>query len=394
MTTSRLLPLSTLALRLAAAAYLGQVTVALALAGPGAALIGGLVLFPGSALVLALLGTRRQAQSVAAGQPLTVPLTVSVQAPWTREEAAAEVEALLREDLGATALHRAGDSLRATFEPGPWAGRLRRWAGSDEATVTLPTEAGGALEATFGPRSAFLYQVLWVDGGRNARRLARFQQALAGRLAAAQDAARSAQASDAQAARLAQAELRLLRAQVEPHHLFNTLAHLRELVRTGDATAATAMVDALVDHLRQASTQQTRLSHPLAEEAATLRSYAALLALRFGDRLRVDVDLPEDLLALDVPVGTLLVPVENAVKHGLEPKAGGGTITVRGRREGAALRLEVRDDGVGLPNLPGSGTGLSNLRQRLKLAFGEGARLALEDADPGVRVSLDLPLPH
>lgn len=392
MTTSRRLPLSALALRLTAAAYLGQVTVALLLGGASAALLGGLLLFPYSALALAALGTWRQAKGTGAG-PLGVPLSATVQAPWTQAEAAQEVEAILREDLGATAVHRAGDTLRATFEPGPWAGRLRRWMASDEATVQLPPEPGGALVATFAPRSAFLYRVLWVDGGRTAKRLARFQQALAGRLAMAHTTAQAAQAADAQAARLAQAELHLLRAQVEPHHLFNTLAHLRELVRTGEAGAATALVDALVDHLRRASTQQTRLHHPLSEEAATVRSYAALLALRFGDRLTVDLDLPEALLTHEVPVGTLLVPVENAVKHGLEPKAGGGTVTVRGRLEGAALHLEVRDDGVGLPALPGSGTGLANLRQRLKLAFGDTARLALEDADPGVRVSLDLPLP-
>ncbi len=392
MTTSRLLPLSALALRLAAAAYLGQVTVALALGGASAGLLGGLLLFPYTSLALAALGTWRQAKGTGAG-PLGVPLTAIVQAPWTRAEAAEAVEALLREDLGATALHRAGDTLRATFEPGPWAGRGRRWVASDEATVQLPGEGGGALVATFAPRSAFLYRVLWVDGGRTARRLARFQQALAGRLAMAHETAQAAQAADAQAARLAQAELRLLRAQVEPHHLFNTLAHLRELVRTGEAGAATAMVDALVDHLRRASAEQTRLHHPLREELASLHSYAALLTLRFGDRLRMHLDVPEELRAVEVPVGTLLVPVENAVKHGLEPKPGGGTVTVRAQRTGDRLHLEVADDGVGLPELPGSGTGLANLRQRLKLAFGEGARLALEDTDPGVRVTLDLPLP-
>lgn len=376
MTTSRLLPLSALALRLAAAAYLGQVTVALALGGASAGLLGGLLLFPYTSLALAALGTWRQAKGTGAG-PLGVPLTAIVQAPWTRAEAAEAVEALLREDLGATALHRAGDTLRATFEPGPWAGRGRRWVASDEATVQLPGEGSGALVATFAPRSAFLYRVLWVDGGRTARRLARFQQALAGRLAMAHETAQAAQAADAQAARLAQAELRLL----------------RELVRTGEAGAATAMVDALVDHLRRASAEQTRLHHPLREELASLHSYAALLTLRFGDRLRMYLDVPEELRAVEVPVGTLLVPVENAVKHGLEPKPGGGTVTVRAQRTGDRLHLEVADDGVGLPELPGSGTGLANLRQRLKLAFGESARLALEDTDPGVRVTLDLPLP-
>lgn len=393
MTTSRLLPLSALALRLAAAAYLGQILLFTVVGGLSAGFLGGLILFPWTALAAALVGTLRQARGVAAGQALSVPLHATVQAPWTREAAAAEVEALLREDLGATRIERGGDTLRATFEPPAWAGRLRRWAFSDEATVQLPALPGGALEIALGPRSAFLYQVMWVDGGRSARRIARFQQALAGRLASAQDAAKAAQEADAQTARLAQAELRLLRAQVEPHHLFNTLAHLRELVRGGEAEAATAMVDALVDHLRRASDQQTRLAHPLAEEAAAVRSYAALLALRFGDRLKLTLDLPEDLLAQEVPVGTLLIPVENAVKHGLEPKLGGGTVAVRGHRDGGALRLEIRDDGVGLAELPGSGTGLANLRQRLRLAFGEGARLALEDAGPGVRVTLDLPLP-
>ncbi len=393
MTPSRLLPLSGLLLRLAGAWYLGQVLVALVVGGASAGLLGGLLLFPYSALIVALIGTVRQAKG-SQGLPLSPVHRLSVQAPWDRAAAAEEVTALLREDLGATAVLRQGDLLRAAFGPPNWAGRLRRWAQTDELTVQLPANPGDTLEVEAAPTSRFFTQVLWVDGGRNARRVARLKAALAGRLAAAQAAAKAAQGADAQAARLAQAELRLLRAQVEPHHFFNTLAHLRELIRGGEAEAAVAMVDALVAHARATTEGLQRLTHPLAAEVATVEAYAQLLALRFGDRLRFNLDLAPEWMALDVPVGSLLIPVENAVKHGLEPQPGGGTVTVRGSREGDRLTLEVIDDGVGLPPEPPSGTGLANLRQRLQLTFGPAARLRIEDADPhGVHVTLDLPLP-
>ncbi|HJV21508.1 MAG TPA: histidine kinase [Holophagaceae bacterium] len=392
MTRSRLLPLSGLLLRLAGAWYLLQVLLALLVGGVSAGLLGGLLLFPYSALVVALVGTVRQAQGTG-GAALGPVQRLSVQAPWDREAAAAELTALLQEDLGALEVIRQGGSLRAAFGPPAWAGRLRRWSQTDELTVELPDHPGDPLEVEVAPTSRLFTQVLWVDGGRNARRLARLKQALAGRLAATQAAAAAAQGADAQAARLAQAELRLLRAQVEPHHFFNTLAHLRELVRTGEADAAVAMVDALVAHAQATTEGLHRLTHPLAAEAATVEAYAQLLTLRFGTRLRFHLDLPPEVMALEVPVGTLLIPVENAVKHGLEPRPGGGSVTVRGTRNDTHLTLEVRDDGVGLPAEPPSGTGLANLRRRLQLTFGPDARLRIEDVDPhGVRVGLDLPL--
>ncbi|MBI3131139.1 MAG: histidine kinase [Acidobacteria bacterium] len=392
MTRSRFLPLTGLLLRLAGAWYLGQVLFALLVGGVSAGLLGALLLFPYTALILAILGTVRQAKG-SQGLPLNPVQRLSVQAPWDRAAAADEVTALLREDLGATEVLRQGDLLRAAFGPPTWAGRLRRWAQTDELTVQLPAHPGDSLEVEAAPTSRFFTQVLWVDGGRNAQRLARLKTALSGRLAAAQAAAHAAQDADANAARLAQAELRLLRAQVEPHHFFNTLAHLRELIRGGDSEAAVAMVDALVDHARATTEGLQRLTHPLAQEVATVEAYVRLLALRFGDRLAFHLDLAPELMAIDVPVGTLLIPVENAVKHGIEPQPGGGSVTVRGQLEGQRLTLEVLDDGVGLPPEPPSGTGLANLRQRLQLSFGEGARLRIEDVEPhGVRVALSLPL--
>lgn len=348
-----------------------------------AGFMGGILLFPYSSALLALAGTFLQWRS---GGPAASGHRVDIQVPWTAEEARTVLDAVLQA-LGSEAVEARGALLHARFRPfgRGWLRRLR----TDEATVMV---GDGTLEVRMRPASG-LWHLLWVDRGRNHERLARLQRLVADRLAAERRAAQEAHRVDAQAARLAQAELLLLRAQVEPHFLFNTLAHLRELIRTGDAPAALAMVDALVAHARAATERIHRVSHPLGEERASTEAYLDLMQLRFGQRLSYTVCVPNELLDVDVPVGTLLIPVENAVKHGLEPKPGGGTIAVVAGREGDCLLLDILDDGVGLGPEPPRGTGLANLRQRLRLAHGEMARLTVEGRETGgVHVRIRLPI--
>jgi signal transduction histidine kinase len=195
----------------------------------------------------------------------------------------------------------------------------------------------------------------------------------------------------------AENQLRLLQSQLEPHMLFNTLANLRVLIGM-DAARAQAMLDHLIAFLRATLEASRSAKQPLAAEFAHLRDYLALMAVRMGPRLAVTLDLPPELTAMPVPPLLLQPLVENAIKHGLEPKVEGGRITVAAQREGAVLRLTVRDTGVGLGatrSAGGTAFGLEQVRTRLAALYGSGARLDLQpaaDAAGGTLATIDLPL--
>ena len=171
-----------------------------------------------------------------------------------------------------------------------------------------------------------------------------------------------------------EAQLKLLQSQLEPHMLFNTLANLRALITTDPARAIT-MLDHLIDYLRATLQASRATCHSLQNEFDRLQDYLALLQVRMGPRLTYTLDLPPDLAAQAVP--TLLVQplVENAIKHGLEPKIEGGSVTVSVRRDASNIVITVRDNGVGLTS--GAGFGLTQVRERLEAAYGDQATIFL-----------------
>ena len=133
----------------------------------------------------------------------------------------------------------------------------------------------------------------------------------------------------------------------------------------------------------------------LADEFALLRGYLEILAIRMGPRLAHELDLPQDLARASVPPMLLQPLVENAIKHGLEPKVDGGTIRVSARAEGRTLVLVVEDTGLGFGSVAtaGSGIGLSNVRERLAALYGTAGLLETgENPGGGARVTLRLPL--
>lgn len=190
-----------------------------------------------------------------------------------------------------------------------------------------------------------------------------------------------------------EARLRLMHAQVQPHFLFNTLANVRELVATGSAQAGTVL-DSLIRYLRAAVPRLQSNHTTLGEEFDMVRAYLEVMQMRMPDRLRFEVDLPAELTPLCCPTMTVLPLVENAVRHGIDPSLPGGCIRVHAVRTDGGLQITVSDDGVGLrPGTPGLGTGLAILRERLRLSFGEGARLSvIPQAPKGVRACVELPL--
>jgi signal transduction histidine kinase len=193
-----------------------------------------------------------------------------------------------------------------------------------------------------------------------------------------------------------EAQLRLLESQLEPHMLFNTLATLRALIGI-DPPRAQAMLDRLIAYLRATLAASRSPSHTLATEFARLDDYLALMALRMGPRLQVRLDLPTPLREHPVPPLLLQPLVENAIRHGLEPKVDGGRIEVGATREGDTLVLRVRDTGLGLREHVGAGStqfGSTQVRERLAALHGDAARLTLADAadsDGGAVATVTLP---
>jgi signal transduction histidine kinase len=188
-----------------------------------------------------------------------------------------------------------------------------------------------------------------------------------------------------------EAQLKLLQAQIEPHFLFNTLANLDALIAT-DPARARVMLAHLNDYLRATLAAARKERNSLDEEFALLRNYLEVLTIRMGARLSYELALPEALAGAQVPPMLLQPLVENAVKHGLEPKVEGGSVKVSAREERGRLVLEVADTGLGGHDGGGSGVGLANLRERLAAAFGGAAEVrAGSNAAGGFTVTLALP---
>jgi signal transduction histidine kinase len=188
------------------------------------------------------------------------------------------------------------------------------------------------------------------------------------------------------------ARLRLLQAQVEPHFLFNTLANVQALVNAGSPQAS-RVLDALIAYLRAAVPRLHEPTTTLGQELQLVRAYLELMQMRIPDRLQFALRIDKAATELMCPPMTLLTLVENAVRHGIDPSEEGGRIDVDVRlREGRCL-VSVTDTGVGLqPAGTGLGTGLTTLRERLKLAFGGDAQLRLTEIEPhGVWAELEFP---
>jgi hypothetical protein len=191
-------------------------------------------------------------------------------------------------------------------------------------------------------------------------------------------------AEHAQAQALAaQTELRLLRAQLEPHMLFNTLANLRSLIDEGSPQAL-PMTDQLIAYLRGVLAASRTDSSTLHAEFAQLRAYLDIMRLRMGARLSYELDLPKEVQQTALPAMLLQPLVENAIRHGLEPRVGAGRLVVRARRVGDDVEIAVSDTGGGLDAAaaPERGYGLQHVRERLARAYGPRARLTLS-AEPG-----------
>jgi LytS/YehU family sensor histidine kinase len=191
-------------------------------------------------------------------------------------------------------------------------------------------------------------------------------------------------------ARLAQSQLQMLRMQLQPHFLFNTLHSISALMHK-DVRRADSMIAALSDLLRMSLQNIGAQEVPFQSELEFLQRYLEIMRLRFGDRLKVDIDIDEDVRDARVPNLFLQPLVENSFRHGFGD-VGAGSIKITARREGDMLRCEVVDDGRGLRTGHKEGVGLASTRQRLRHLYGDQQTFSLRGAPgEGVHVTMAIP---
>ena len=188
------------------------------------------------------------------------------------------------------------------------------------------------------------------------------------------------------------AELQALRAQINPHFLFNSLNALYGLIPRAAAEARRTVVNLaeIFRYLLQGNRQQV----PLEEELRTVQAYLEVERLRLGDRLATRIDVSQDALRVEIPALSIQPLVENAVKHGIGRKAEGGSIGLEAGLEDGALRVTVSDDGPGFQSsgTRENGQGLENVRRRLRLCYGEQGRLQVQSAAGRTKVGFRVPL--
>jgi hypothetical protein len=190
-----------------------------------------------------------------------------------------------------------------------------------------------------------------------------------------------------------EARMAAMQAQVEPHFLFNTLASIDHLIEV-DPPRASTMQKNLIALLRAAMPAMRETQATLGRELQVVRPYLEIMKMRMQERLRAEVAVPEGLHSADFPPMMLQSLVENAIKHGLEPRPEGGAVSVAAEVQHGKLAVTVADTGVGFGRAAtgGTGTGLESIRERLKLIYGAEAELRIaENAPHGTRATIVVP---
>ena len=189
---------------------------------------------------------------------------------------------------------------------------------------------------------------------------------------------------------LSESQLLLLRAQIEPHFLFNTLGAVQQLAEQGAPRAAELTANLIV-FLRASLAEMRSEQVTLRQEFGLVEAYLKVMKARLGDRLSFTFELPDELAQLTMPGMLVLTLVENAIKHGIEPSLRGGVVSVSAQQQDGAVGIRVEDSGVGISVQPGEGMGLENVRRRLQLAYGEAASMTLRDAEQGTIADIIVP---
>ncbi len=284
--------------------------------------------------------------------------------------------------------HVYGRSRLARLNPANLFGNLRNQV---TATVT-PGDGTGSVTLICEPEAGAWSDWFRVDDGTNFENAEAITRAITRRIAERRRNEQRAAEQTATEKELSVARLNLLHAQIEPHFLYNTLANAQVLTRS-EPQQADRMLGHLIQYLRHSLPSTGEAMSTLGDELERTRAYLEILRIRMGPRLALEVDVPDALRAIQMPSMMLQTLVENAIKHGLEPKPGGGTVWLLARRDDDRVAITVADDGLGF-GVAGGGTGigLKNVRERLRLIYGERATLSVvANAPEGVAATITVP---
>jgi signal transduction histidine kinase len=240
------------------------------------------------------------------------------------------------------------------------------------------------------------FTLLWVLGS------AILKYTYKGRIQAEVKAAQATETAEAESLKrqVVEARMAAMQAQVEPHFLFNTLASIDHLIETDPARASQmqknliALLRASMPTMREANSDGKNGVRDLGRELAVIRPYLEILKVRMEERLATDIQVPDGLLSAEFPPMMIQTLVENAIKHGLEPKAEGGSLTLKAEIVHGKLQVTVADTGLGFGKAAtaGTGVGLANIRERLQLLYGPRATLTVTENQPsGTVVTVTLP---
>ena len=187
-----------------------------------------------------------------------------------------------------------------------------------------------------------------------------------------------------------EASLRALQAQIEPHFLFNTLANVTGLIHT-QPDQAKQMLEQFIAYLRATLATTREKETTLGADFEMMKTFLSILQIRMGERLKVRFDLPHELRDLLIPPMLLQPLVENAIKHGLEPKINGGEVALSAKMVGGKVAITVADSGLGFQNSTSNGIGLKNVRERVKQIYGDTGLVSIEENQPcGTRITITL----
>lgn len=356
----------------------------------------------GKAASAAASAAAAAASANADGISITLPANIDKQAIREAvEEARQALEEAVREQKeAAEAAREAAEAERAAAEATREAARAARDAAEEGDVEIVVPGPGGKMRRVRQVRWAdFLTDLafLWIVAS------AIVKATYKGRIQAEVKAAQATETAEAESLKrqVVEARMAAMQAQVEPHFLFNTLASIDHLIET-DPPRASQMQKNLIALLRASMPTMRETAgnggqqgvRDLARELAVIRPYLEILKVRMEERLQTEIDVPEGLVSAEFPPMMIQTLVENAIKHGLEPKAEGGSLKVKAEIVHGKLQVSVADTGLGFGRAAtaGTGVGLANIRERLQLLYGPKASLTVTENQPsGTVVTVTVP---
>ena len=327
-----------------------------------------------------------------------------IEIPLEAGEAFDLVDAAVRELPNVETIDSTRDSLQlhatvkrvdpyrnSTAAPRTWGGAYGRRRNQISVVVT-PGDSTASVTLVCEPEGGAWTDWYLVDLGTNLENAEAITRAITRRVDALRREEMAGARQTATEKELTVAKLSLLHAQVEPHFLYNTLASAQYLTRS-DPARADEMLGYLITYLRTSVPRAEDSLATLGEELERAQAYLQILKIRMGDRLNLNIQVPDALKPVPMPTMMLQTLVENAIKHGLEPVPGGGSIWIFARIVGTDVSVTVADDGRGFnTESSGTGIGLKNVRERLRLAYGDSASFAIVANFPkGVAATITVP---